>query len=564
MGQILQFYNKLNSLQKAAIIGGVTILFIFLIGLVIYANIKSKDAELSYTIATNLTKNQVVLASAELEASGIPFTVVGSGNMLTIKTNKDNVNIAKIKLLTSESIKAKHTGWEIFDKSSLGTTNFENNIKYLRATEGELSRALESLNNILSATVKIAIPKPSVFTQKKAEPSASAILVLREGANLSRKQIEGIKNFIASTIPKLKPKNIKLINQYGSILEKTSADIDSEKYILHNDYKNKLESSYEQKITELLEPVVGFGRVIAKVSVDLDFTKEDSEEEIYNPEGTIRSQQTTEKVVKKEEKKDNPSGVPGVQSNIQNPNENNNNIKARENIEENKNITNYEISKKVVHKKDNAFAKIKKITAGVTFDASVLKDVENKDEYINNIKQLVQDSIGINIKRGDKVTVRALKFKIAETNTTAKAQDNTFIKVFALKTFFKEYGDFFQYLISILILFIFYKKFIAFGDIGGVSGVEDESSGATNKNKERVGVASEDFDFDEVDPNVTKNKLKKKIKNQILAGIEGLDSETAMKYEVLVEDLDEQVNHHPDEVAKMIEVLLSDGTEKLK
>ena len=564
MNQILNFFNKLNNIQKASIIGGVTFLFIFLIGLIIYSNIKSKEAELSYIVASHLTKKQVTLASAELEAAGIPFVIVGSGNNLILKTNKENVNIAKIKLLTSESIQAKHTGWEIFDKSSLGTTNFENNIKFIRATEGELSRALESLDGIISANVKIALPKQSVFTQRKTEPTASAILVLRDGVSLSRKQIEGIKNFIASAIPKLKPQNIKLINQFGAILEKSQIDLDNEKFVLHNEYKKNLEKNYEKKIVELLEPVVGINRVIAKVTVDLDFTKEDVEQEIYDPEGTIRSQQINEKTINRSEKDNPKGGVPGVQSNIQNPLlKDNSNTKSEEKVEETKNITNYEISKQVIHKKDNAFAKIKKIAVAVTFDASILKDVENKQEYIDNIKSLVENSVGIDTKRGDKVSVKAFKFKVAESNATNNIESDTSIKSIATKVFIKEYSDIIQYIISAIIIFIFYKKFIATNDIN-ISETITSTETQKETQKEKVGVADEDFEYEELNQNIIKNRLKKKIKNQILAGIEGIDEETMIKYEVLVEELDNVVNHHPDEVAKVIEVLLSDGESNLK
>ena len=159
MDQLLKFINNLNSSQRAVIIGGFSLLLIFLLGLLIYSNMRAQDTKLNYTIATNLTKNQVMLASNELEAAGIEFSVIGSGNSLTLKTSKDFINIAKIKLVTSDASTSQHVGWEIFEKSSLGTTNFENKVKYLRALEGELSRSLEALSGILRASVKIIFSK---------------------------------------------------------------------------------------------------------------------------------------------------------------------------------------------------------------------------------------------------------------------------------------------------------------------------------------------------------------------------------------------------------------------
>ena len=557
MDQLLRFINNLNAAQRAVIVGGFSLLFVFLVGLLIYSNMKANDAKLNYTIATSLTKNQVMLASNELEASGIPFGIIGNGNNLTLKTNKDNINIAKIKLVTSQSISSKHTGWEIFDKSSLGTTNFENNVKFLRATEGELARSLESLTGVLSASVKIAIPKESVFTQRKTLPTASAVLNLRPGTALTQKQIDGVKSFIASSVPKLMPENIKLIDQNGALLEKNQEAIDNLKYISHEKYKKKLEVDYEDKIKTLLEPFIGDNRVVARVTVALDFKKQLIEQEIFEPEGTIRSQQTTESTSSKEEKEKATAEVPGVQSNIQNPDEADGETKAKSNSEEAKNIVNYEISKKIIKEKDNSFARVANIKAAVTFDSTILDSVDNKEEFLNNLTSIVQDGIGIDVNRGDKVSVQPFKFLVVDQNGTGLASfDDGSIAPAAAKSIMQDYGEYIQYLIAALLLFVFYKKFIANNDI--VLATTGEAS------KEQVGVADEDFDYTPFNPSVEQNKLKNRIRNEILQNIDGMDTETAAKYEVLVEELDNQINNHPDEIAKMIELLLSEGDKKLK
>ncbi len=560
MDQIFKFINGLNSAQRSVIIGGFSILFLFLIGLLIYSSVKANDAKLNYTIASNLTKNQIMLASNELEAAGIPFTIIGNGNSLTLKTSKANVNIAKIKLVTSEAIVSKHTGWEIFDKSSLGTTNFENNVKLLRATEGELGRSLEALNGILSATVKIAIPKESVFTQRKSEPTASAILTLRDGATLTGKQIAGIKNFIASAIPKLKASNIKLINQNGSLLEDTQINLDNQKYLAHARYKSKIEKSYEEKIINLLEPFIGVGKVVARVSVTMDYTNQQIEQEIFQPEGTIRSQQTTESTSTSEDKKPKVGGVPGVQSNIQNPDEKDGEIKSKTSNEKAKNITNYEISKKIIHQKDNSVARIKRITAAVTFDSTAMEKVDKKDEFISSIESIVEESIGVDVKRGDTVTIKSFKFIGSDSNTTAIATDDIAMTTAVTKTALSEYSEYIQYLISAILLLVFYKKFISNNEVN----LTVEGSVASQAKKEKVGVADEDFEYEDFNPMVSKNRLKNKIRTQLLSNVEGLDPETLAKYEVLLEEIETQVNNQPEAIAGMIEMLLSEGDSKLK
>ena len=575
MDQLLKFINNLNSAQRAVIIGGFSLLLIFLLGLLIYSNMRAQDTKLNYTIATNLTKNQVMLASNELEAAGIEFSVIGSGNSLTLKTSKDFINIAKIKLVTSDASTSQHVGWEIFEKSSLGTTNFENKVKYLRALEGELSRSLESLTGVMRASVKIGIPKETIFTERKTPPTASAVLTLKPGVFLTQKQIDGIKNFISSAIPNLTNDNIKLIDQDGTILEQSKDDIDNQNSITQNKYKMKVEKDYERKIIDLLEPFVGKGRVIARVSLDLNFAKKHTKEEIFEPEGTIRSQQTTENVSSSIGKTNQNGGVPGVQSNIEDPTAGNNDGSTSSNNEASKNIINYEISKKIIEHEDNNYSTINKVTAAVTFDSAVLANVDNRDEFLNNIVEVVQDTIGFDDRRGDKITVKDFKFVTSTQagealdengNPIADEQVDTISQV---KSLMNEFSEYFQYLIALILLFVFYRKFIVKNEVIVLGdGTSLDKKGAGKKlNEDGIEIPGLNDDTnleDEFDVSSAKGRLKSKIKSQIMNNLEGLDEEAAAKYEVLIEEIDKIINEEPAEIAKMIELLLAEGNTKFK
>ncbi|MGB6327600.1 MAG: flagellar basal-body MS-ring/collar protein FliF [Halarcobacter sp.] len=579
MDQLLKFINNLNAAQRAVIIGGFSILFVLLIGLLVYSNIKAQDKKLNYTIATNLTKNQVMLASNELEASGIEFSVIGNGDNLTLKTSKDFINIAKIKLVTSEASTSNHVGWEIFEKSSLGTTNFENKVKYLRALEGELSRSLESLSGVLRASVKIAIPKETIFTERKVEPTASAVLSLKPGVFLTQKQIDGIKNFIGSSVSELKNENIQLIDQDGALLQMTSDDMDNQKSLSQNKYKQKLEEDYENKIVALLEPFVGVQRVVARVNLSLEFKKRHVQEEIYEPEGTIRSQQTTENTSSSAGGPSGTGGTAGVDNNIQEPDGANGNAGAQSSNESAKNITNYEISKKIIDEKSNNYSQVKKVSAAVTFDSSVLKDVENKDEFLSSIESIVQDTVGYDAQRGDKITVKDFKFiglkpiNPSESNANSNnaspiLEDNSSGNTPAMiKSILRDFSEYFQYLIAAILLFIFYKKFIVNHEV-----VILGNQGPNGKKVDAKGNVIEDGLMDdfltdyenEFDKNSAQGRLKAKVKSQIMNNIEGLDEENAAKYEVLIETIDKEISHKPDEIARMIELLLTEGSGKFK
>ncbi len=572
MDQLLKFINNLNVAQRAIIIGGFSLLFILLVGLLVYSNIKAQSKTLSYTIASNLTKNQVMLASTELEASGIEFLVIGSGNNLTLKTSKEFINIAKIKLVTSEAATSKHVGWEIFEKSSLGTTNFENKVKYLRALEGELSRSLESLSGILRASVKIAIPKDTIFTQKKARPTASAIISLRPGVFLTQNQIQGIKNFIASAVTKLKVKDINLIDQNGTLLENSRDEEENVKSNTQNKYREKMEKNYENKIVELLEPFVGVNKVVARVSIEFNFINRHIQEEIYEPEGTIRSQQTTENTSSSKGKDKLAGGTAGVDNNIEEPDGNKNASSKQSSSENTKNIINYEISKKIIEEKNNNYSTIRRITAAVTFDSTVLKNEKNIEEFLSSLETLIQNSIGYNKKRGDKVSVKNFTFLLANSSNNQQtiSKDGKIIiqnneeqsndTLTMIKSILQEFSEYIQYIIAIILLFIFYKKFIVNHEIvilGNSKVANKDQESDTDAVDEFMSGLEDNFDF-----TTAQGRLKATIKSQILNNIEGLDEESAAKYEVLIEAIDKEISNSPEEIAKMIELLLSEGNTK--
>ena len=572
MDQLFKFVNNLNTAQRAVIIGGVSLLFVLLVGLLVYSSIKAEDKKLNYTIASNLTKSQVMLASDELEASGIQFAVSGTGNSLTLKTSKEFINIAKIKLVTSEAATSKHVGWEIFEKSSLGTTNFENKVKFLRALEGELSRSLESLTGVLRANVKIAIPKDTIFTEKKSDTTASVMVSLKPGVFLTQKQIDGIKNFIASGVPDLKHENIQLIDQDGSLLKQSEDDINNQKSTTQNKYKEELEEDYSKKIVALLEPFVGVGRVVAKVTVSLDFVKKDVNEEIYNPEGSIRSQQVVENSSNSQGSAPSTGGVAGVDNNIQPPSTANGNNGTNSTAEGTNTVTNYEISKKIITQKDNNYTNIKRITAAVTFDSSILKDIANKDEFIASLESIVQDTVGYDKVRGDKITVRDFKFigvkpieQVAQTvdeKGNAVIIDNSSVDTLSMvKSILRDFSEYIQYIIAAILLFVFYKKFIVSNEVVVLGDGTKKSIDGNDENL--VKDMLDDYE-NEFDASTAQGRLKSKVKSQILNNIEGLDEESATRYEVFIEELDKEINNNPAEVARMIELLLNEGNTSFK
>ena len=429
------------------------------------------------------------------------------------------------------------------------------------------------MSGVLRANVKIAIPKDTIFTEKKSDTTASVMVSLKPGIFLTQKQIDGIKNFIASAISDLKQENIQLIDQDGSLLQQSPDDINNQKSITQTKYKDDMENEYSKKIVALLEPFVGVGRVVAKVTVSLDFVKKDIEEEIYNPEGSIRSQQIIENNSNSQGMPSNTGGVAGVDNNIQTPNTGNGSSGVSSKNEGTNTVTNYEISKKVVTQKDNNYTNVKRITAAVTFDSSVLKDIQNKDEFIASLESVVQDTIGYDKARGDKITVKDFKFigvkPLEQVSQTVDEKGNAIIvgdestdMLSMIRAILKDFSEYIQYIIAAILLFIFYKKFIVSNEVV-ILGDGIKKKGADGEDEDLVKDMLSDYE-NEFDASTAQGRLKSKVKSQILNNIDGLDEESAARYEVFIEELDKEINSNPTEVARMIELLLSEGSKSFK
>ncbi len=207
-------------------------------------------------------------------------------------------------------------GFEIFDKQDFGATDNEQRVKFQRAIQGELSKTIEGLEPIEKATVYIAFPKDSVFTERQVPPTASVVVKIKDGEKLNRKQIDGIKRIVAGSVTNLKAEDVKIVTQDGVAVGDDEIALESELVASQIKYKKEFENTYEQKIIDMIGKFTG-GRdkVTAKVSIEFDFSVKDSQSEIYDPNSVIRSEQNIEEKREGKQPKE-VGGVPGAVSNI--------------------------------------------------------------------------------------------------------------------------------------------------------------------------------------------------------------------------------------------------------
>jgi flagellar M-ring protein FliF len=270
--QIIAFGKHLNKKQKIVIGASVAVVVLLISFLVVFNTTTHKKYENYAVLFDKLNPKDAALIAQYLDKKRIPYIIPEDG---VIEVPRDKVQKLRIEIAAQGLPKSSKVGFELFDKNSFGATAFEEKIKYLRALEGELASTIEAIDAVEEAKVNIALPKESVFISKQTPPTASVMIKLKPNMILTPQQIRGIKYLVAAAVPKLKPENVKIIDQYGNLLGEND-ELTQNNELLKTEmiYKKRLEKELEDKIVSILAPVVGGkDRVVAKVNLEIDFSK---------------------------------------------------------------------------------------------------------------------------------------------------------------------------------------------------------------------------------------------------------------------------------------------------
>jgi len=556
--QIVTLTKKLNKQQKIVIIATLVIIVALVSFLIVYnSNSKIRGDDGYRVLFDNLKPADAALIMQDLDKNKIPYKIPRDG---VIEVPKDMVQKVRLQVAALGLPKQSTVGFNLFDKQEFGATDFEQNIKYLRALEGELSSDISSLRAVKRAKVNIAIPKQTLFVSQQTPVTASVVLELEPNMILTPKQIMGIKNLVAAAVPRLKPENVKLINQYGDPLGENDA-LTTNNELLKAEllYKKRYEKTLQEKIIDILAPIVGGrNKVVAKVDVDFDFSKVKSKAEIFSPDNVVRSEQTLEESREGYSPKQ-VGGVPGAVSNI-GPVQGLKSQQLKDKYNKSTTTTNYEISKTIKDTQEDP-VRIKRITAAVVVDGhyEMKKDKKGDEkltyvplskEDLASITNLVKSSIGFNPKRGDEVSVSNFQFNVSSTTKESLTPAHKVASM--INTYLGPFEPILKYLFLIIVLLIFYKKVI----------VPFSEKMLEIKPEEDEDIVRREIDFEEEEVEDTYDKLKElKAKVEQQLGINNEINQEELKYDVLLERLKELTEEKPEEVASVLTSLLSENNE---
>lgn len=352
-----------------------------------------------------------------LRTARIPFRIDPATGAISVP--EEHVHDARLKLAGSGLTESGRLGLELMDRDpGFGVSQFIETARYQHALETELARTISALRPVREARVHLAIPKPSAFTRQREEASASVVLDLRGGSTLERGQVDAVVHLVASSIPDLTPERVTVVDQSGRLLSNDNRDPEANLSAMQFEQVRRHETSFNQRIRELLEPMTGAGRVNAEVTIDMDFSISEEAREVYNADPRLRSEQVSEN----SSTAPGPQGIPGVTSNLPETAgdpalaEEVANA-AREPTETSRSATrNYELDRTLQHTRQPP-GRIRRVTAAVLVDhvprpgpdgATVMQPLSEAE--LQRVEALVRQAVGFNEERGDMVSVMNAPF----------------------------------------------------------------------------------------------------------------------------------------------------------
>ncbi|MEW5744000.1 MAG: flagellar basal-body MS-ring/collar protein FliF [Nitrospirota bacterium] len=380
------------------------------------------DYQVLYSNLTNEDAGQVITRLKELK---IPYRV--DGHAIYVPSTK--VYELRLELAAQGMPQGGGVGFEIFDKTQIGVTEFVQRLNYIRALQGELSRTIRQLSEVEHARVHIAIPERTLFSEKEDKPTASVVVKLKAGRVLSQGQIGGMVHLISSSVEGMSPNNVTVIDNMGNLLSKpTEGDVIADAKQLG--YQKNVDKEYEGRLQSMLEGILGRGKAIVRVATKIDFSQVERTEEKFDPDTVaVRSEQ------RNQEKSTGPvnGGIPGVVSNQpgQQPAATGGSPSSSQKQTEN---INYEVSRSV-SKIIQPRGEVKSVSVAVLVDGTYKKEKDKNiykpraPEELQKYEDLVKAAIGFNAERGDQVIVQSMPFEAALEELPAEKPD--YLKIVA-------------------------------------------------------------------------------------------------------------------------------------
>lgn len=399
-----QTWGKFALKQRVFLVCFAAVVVAVFIGLVIWIN--QPDYRL---LLGNLPPEDANRVVAMLQGEKVKYRLEDGGTSILVPAS--DVYDMRLKVAGSNTIQGAGQGFEIFDNIQVGETDFVQKMKYQRALQGELSRTIGEFPGVESARVHLVLPHKSLFIEEQQNPSASVVLKMKPGSQFENKDVEPIVNLLVMSVEGLDKKHVSVSDSAGRVLYYPEEDSLTGLSTTQLEYKNTVQGTLERRIEEMLSPVIGPGKVIARVNADLDFSQKTRRLELYDPEKTVL-RSTTRSEMSERGQSTLDSQSPDANFRADNVT---GGLSEQEKNSENR-TENYEINKE----EQNIISpvgEVSRLSVAVIVDGTYSKNeagemvfTPRSKEEIDRIQQLIRNAVGYDSARGDSIEVTSISF----------------------------------------------------------------------------------------------------------------------------------------------------------
>ena len=454
---ILQLQNLFKSISIGKRIVLLTLAVGTIAGFVFLMNWAGKPE--FYPLYTNLDANDAGIILSRLKDQKIPYQLASNGS--TVLIPQERIYETRMALASEGLPQGGNIGFELFDNTKLGMTEFAQNVNYQRALQGELARTINKFAEVDSCRVHIVMPEKSLFVKDEESASASVVLKLKHGKWLTQQQVQGIVHLVSSSVSRMGPENVTVVDSNGRLLTGNNSDSSGVATLSSDqlDYQAKIERKLENRVLTMLEKALGANRAIVRVSCALNFKQQEMTEERFLPENqVVRSEQLFNETSKEADAV--PQGIPGIQSNLPGSRAEQNQTAENENVTFAKQdrTVNYEIGK-LTSRTLEPVGGIERTSVAVLVDGTYRSSasesgemewtyVPRSSEELTKIENLVKSAVNFVGERGDKVEVVNIPF---ETTKIEQVEETSMVADWLSRL--KNYKSYFKY--GFLSLFLF-------------------------------------------------------------------------------------------------------------
>ncbi len=401
--RMIYLWGQSSLAQRILMSGLVVSIIIAFIVLMMYINTTNYKV-----LYSKLSPKDASRIKKVLEKQKVDYKLKNGGT--TIMVPAGQVHSLRLTVAGKDIVHGQGVGFELFDKTKIGQTEFVQHVNYQRALQGELARTISDYPAVQSARVHLVIPEKTVFIEEQEPPSSSVVLNLKGGRELKEEQVQSIVNLVAAGVKGMNKEHITVSNTRGQVLyepdKKSVAGLSNSQL----EYQRNVENNLEGRIEDILRPIVGGNGVIAKVNAELNFNRKKVHKVQYDPDSAVvRSE-------KKTSESSTGTAAQGGSPEPQYQGEEGGGTQTTQETNRRTSTTNFEINKEEQNIVSGV-GNLEELSVAVLVDGNYVKNEEGNYKYeplgeetLARVKDLAQKAVGFDKARGDSIEVSNMAF----------------------------------------------------------------------------------------------------------------------------------------------------------